>query len=166
MKNNLNSFLATWFGIGNAPIAPGTFASLLSLPLGYIIHNAFGSLMLGIISMFVFVGGIWITDLYIEMNQSADKDPKEVVIDEVAGQWLMLAFMPPTLFGYALAFLLFRFFDIIKPWPISWLDKNFKNGFGVMVDDIAAAVFGIITYFLINELLLQHITPVFSWEPW
>lgn len=161
MRQTWTAFLATWFGSGNSPIAPGTMGSLAALPIGFLIHTAFGSMVLAVSALIIFIIGVWVTDIYLAMNKASD-DPKEVVIDEVSGQWLLLAFMPATLFGYALGFLLFRLFDIAKPWPISWVDNHVKHGFGVMLDDTLAALMGIGTYLLLEPFVLQHITTVFS----
>ena len=77
-------------------------------------------------------------------------DPKEVVIDEVAGVWLVMFFFPQTIIGYLAGFILFRIFDIWKPFPISWIDNKVGGGLGIMLDDILAAVFAIIVgYFTI-----------------
>ena len=161
MKQSWSAFLATWFGSGNSPIAPGTMGSLAALPIGFVIHSAFGATVLAVSALIIFIIGVWVTDSYMHINKLSD-DPKEVVIDEVSGMWLLLAFVPPTFFGYALAFLLFRFFDILKPWPISWVDAHIKDGFGVMIDDTMAAVMGIVAYLILEPLILRHITPVFS----
>ena len=72
---------------------------------------------------------------------AAKNDPKEIVIDEVAGQWLALAVVPPDVLLYALGFLLFRAFDVMKPWPAGLIDRRLKSGLGVMLDDVAAAVY-------------------------
>jgi phosphatidylglycerophosphatase A len=140
-----SSYIATWFGAGNAPKAPGTWGSLAALPLGYILHEAYGSTALLIAAFITFVVGVVATDRYMaEANITGD--PKEVVIDEVSGMWLVLAFVPMTLTGYAIAFALFRFFDILKPFPISWADKHIKGAFGVMLDDTLAGIAGIVVY--------------------
>ena len=72
------------------------------------------------------------------------EDGSPIVIDEVAGQWIALAGMPVTPVAALLGFVLFRFFDIIKPWPIKWLDQKVHGGFGIMIDDVIAGVFGLI----------------------
>lgn len=152
MKQSWSSFIATWFGSGNAPIAPGTMGSLAALPIGYVIHAAYGSGVLVVMALLTFIIGVWVTDIYMEIHKRTD-DPKEVVIDEVSGQWLLLAVMPLNIQGYVLGFLLFRFFDILKPWPISWADQHVKGGFGVMIDDTMAAMMGIALYFIIGLML-------------
>jgi phosphatidylglycerophosphatase A len=95
------------------------------------------------------------------MKQSGKHDPGEIVIDEVAGIWLVFCIMPlmwmqpPTsliLWLYAAGFMAFRFFDIVKPWPISWVDRKVKGGFGVMVDDAVAALFACVTLGALGHL--------------
>ena len=126
-------------------MAPGTWGSLAALPIGYILQEAYGNTALIVAALLSFIIGVVATDRYMA-ESNLQGDPKEVVIDEVSGMWLVLAFVPMTLTGYAIAFILFRFFDILKPWPISWADKHIKGGFGVMFDDTLAAVAGIGVY--------------------
>ena len=79
-----------------------------------------------------------------------NSDPSQIVVDEVAGQLITLMFIPPETIWYIFGLILFRFFDIKKPWPIGWLDKNVEGGMGIMLDDIIAGIFaGVI-------LLLSH----------
>jgi len=75
------------------------------------------------------------------VRDSGAEDPGAVVIDEIAGQWLALLAVEPTLVGYAVGFALFRAFDILKPWPVSWADCNVTGGIGVMLDDVLAAAY-------------------------
>ncbi len=134
--------LATWFGSGYAPFAPGTFGSLFALPIGWALANEGGLVALAIATVVVFLIGIWAANAY--MAQAGEHDPGPVVIDEVAGQWLTMLPMAAMLTwqGLLVAFILFRVFDIWKPWPISWADKNIEGGLGVMVDDIMAGIAG------------------------
>lgn len=135
-------WLATWFGCGFMKPAPGTWGSLGALPFGIIIYGAGGlwGLTLGII--LVSLIGYWASARFEQA--SATHDNKMIVIDEVAGQWLTLL---PALFYWGLnpiaitaAFLLFRLFDVTKPWPISYIDKNVGGALGVMLDDILAGL--------------------------
>ena len=139
------SLLATWFGSGLLPKAPGTWGSLAALPCAIVIATLAGPWGLLAAVLAVTVAGLWAADVYTA--RSADNDRGEVVIDEVAGQWLALvpAALDPRL--YAVAFLAFRFFDIVKIWPANWLDRNLKGGRGIMLDDLAAGVYaGALTY--------------------
>lgn len=157
MTPSVATLLATWFGAGRSPVAPGTTGSLAALPFAYAIHLGIGSGALMIASLCALVLGVWVSNIHIRTHATG-KDPKEIVIDEVAGQWLVLAFMPPTLAGYALGFVLFRLFDILKPWPVSWIDERVEGGLGVMLDDIAAAIMGIALYLCVEAALPEHVT--------
>ena len=140
--------LATWFGSGLLPKAPGTWGSLAALPLAWIIHACFGWTVLVGATLAVFALGVWASNGYLA--RIGGEDPGAVVIDEVTGQWLTLvpaAYLSPNspdLMAYLVAFALFRLTDIFKPWPASWADKNIKGGLGIMVDDIIAAIYSAI----------------------
>lgn len=129
--------LLSWFGSGYSPKAPGTAGSLASLPFAWYIATAWGPQSLILAGFIAFVIGVAVAHITPE----AKKDPGWVVIDEVAGQWLTLAVVPPDLILYAVGFLLFRIFDIFKPWPIRTLEQKVPGALGVMIDDVAAAVY-------------------------
>jgi phosphatidylglycerophosphatase A len=133
--------IATLFGIGRAPVAPGTWASLVALPLAWGIMAIGGVTLLGLWAFLAAAFGIWACDIYV--RESGKSDPSECVIDELAGQWIACLAAPLSLAGYALAFILFRLFDIWKPWPISAAERA-KGGLGVMLDDLVAGVFAAI----------------------
>lgn len=195
--------IATWFGIGKMPFAPGTWGSLFTFPLFIASHflliyadskEEFINLYLVFVGM-IFLIGMWATKIY--MDKTGRHDPKEVVIDEVAGQILVFfaAFVPiaeslgifnafyesdvntasaefvvqvftdsPIAMPYIIAssaiylicFILFRIFDIWKPWPIGFCDKNIKGSFGVMFDDLFAAMYAIVALYCI-WLLISYI---------
>jgi phosphatidylglycerophosphatase A len=128
--------IATWFGVGLMPGAPGTFGSLAALPFAWAIMSYLGLLGLVVAIVVVFLAGVWASGRYARARGIAD--PGSVVVDEVVGQWLTLVLVPPDLIAYAIGFALFRAFDMIKPWPISALDRSVKGGFGVMLDDLLA----------------------------
>ena len=136
--SDLRILLATWFGSGYAPKAPGTAGSLLALPFGWGIAHFGGQTWLGIATVIVTLIGVWVANAY--MAQAGEHDPGPVVIDEVAGQWLAMLPLAAAINWQIIliAFVLFRLFDIVKPWPISWADKNIKGGLGVMLDDVLA----------------------------
>lgn len=75
------------------------------------------------------------------LRATGTEDPKEVVIDELVGQWIALSILPTTITGFAIGFVAFRFFDVVKPWPVSFFDRKVKNAFGVMMDDVAAGLY-------------------------
>jgi phosphatidylglycerophosphatase A len=134
--------LATWFGIGLLPIAPGSWASLAALPFAWGIRSLFGFAGLAAASAVAFCVGWWACG--VVAKASAVEDPGAVVIDEVAGQWLVLLAAPRDLLAYALAFLLFRLFDSWKPWPARWADRHVKGGLGIVLDDLLAAVYAVL----------------------
>lgn len=134
--------LATWFGCGLLPKMPGTWGSLAALPLGWIIVYFSGSIGLLIAAAAVFAIGCWASG--VVERASGIKDAQFIVIDEVAGQWIALAPAPLLPLPYIAGLLLFRFFDIAKPFPIRWIERSFPGGFGVMADDIAAAIYAAI----------------------
>ncbi len=138
---------ATWFGVGYLPKAPGTWGSLAALPLAWGLQVMGGNMALigGIIAVFAL--GLWSSGIFMGLSKS--HDPGAIVIDEVAGQWIvLLAAIPglgaqtPDLVLYAIGFFLFRLFDVLKPWPISLADKKIGGALGVMVDDVLAGMAG------------------------
>jgi phosphatidylglycerophosphatase A len=134
------AWLATWFGAGLLPKAPGTWGSLAALPPGLLLLWLGGPMLLVAAIMVISVAGVWASERYAETV--GHDDPGAVVIDEVAGQWLAL--LPCAAFGLmeiALAFLLFRAADILKPWPASWADRTIPGGLGIMADDWIAGVY-------------------------
>ena len=141
--------ISTWFGAGLMPKAPGTWGSLAALPFGWLIVSQWGYTALAVASLLVFLVGCWSSSAYVSMT--GREDPGEVVVDEVAGQWIVLLAAPLDPIAYVGAFLLFRFFDILKPWPVSMADENIKGGFGIMFDDVLAGVYGVAVLALILE---------------
>ena len=138
--------LATWFGVGLLPKAPGTWGSFAALLMGYVIITCGGVALLVISIFLIFTIGIWASN--VTSNELELNDPSEIVIDEVVGQWIPLLIIPPSIILYILAFLLFRLFDIWKPWPISWADKQIKGGLGIMLDDVFAGIFAAVILWL------------------
>ncbi len=134
--------LATWFGIGRLRPAPGTLGTLAAIPFGLALQYIYGipALIVGIIAMFAL--GVYVSNKYNEAE--GEDDSSSIVIDEVVGIWIagIPAMTNITLWIYA--FLLFRLFDIWKPWPVSYLDREVKGGMGVMLDDVAAGVLALL----------------------
>ena len=133
----LAKLAATWFGVGLAPVAPGTWGSLAALPFAWAIAWAAGSWALVPAAAALFLLG-WAASERV-VGAGAASDPGYVVIDEVVGQWLTLAVAPLDPWAYGLGFLLFRIADILKPWPAGWADRTVKGGLGIMLDDVLAA---------------------------
>jgi len=133
--------LGTWFGAGLLPGMPGTWGSLAALPCAWVIRSMWGVAGLAIAAAIIFAVGCWAAGTIVKA--SGVQDPAEIVIDEVAAQWLVLLPAPLDPLAYALAFLLFRIFDIWKPWPVRWADRHVKGGLGIMLDDLLAAVYAV-----------------------
>lgn len=134
--------LATWFGAGLLRGAPGTWGSLAALPCAVVIVWAFGELGLLAAAALACVVGVWASAEVA--RRSGEEDSGAIVIDEVAGQWLVLVPVALDLKYYALAFLLFRAADIFKPWPASWADRlrgPVRGPVGVMLDDVFAGLY-------------------------
>jgi phosphatidylglycerophosphatase A len=136
------ALIATGCGIGLLRPAPGTWTSLAALPIGWLIQMRFGAPGLVLAASITFVLGCWAAARVAE--KSGIFDPGFVVIDEIAAQLLILAAAPLDWRFYLAAFLLFRLFDIWKPFPVNWLDRTIKGGFGIMLDDVAAALYALI----------------------
>ncbi len=139
LKKRTYLILTTWFGVGFSPWAPGTFGSLASLPFAFLIMETSGLFGIAIAAAVIFVIGAYAVDNYV--LQTGKKDPGEAVIDEVAGQFLPLLVAPYSIEGWIIAFILFRVFDIWKPWPCNWIDQKLSGGLGVMLDDVAAGTY-------------------------
>jgi phosphatidylglycerophosphatase A len=129
--------IVTLGGIGHAPYAPGTAGSMVALPFAWLIAYGAGRFALLLAAVIALAIGAWASELYTAQTKRAD--PSECVVDELAGQWIACAFAPTTLLGYGLAFLLFRLFDMWKPWPIRAVER-WHGGIGVMADDVVAAL--------------------------
>lgn len=133
--------LATCFGIGWIPLAPGTFASAAALPFGWLlVLLGWKTVLIG--ALLVTALGIWACGEH--GRKVGIYDPSECVLDEVAGQWFTLIPIALDARGadwrpYAMAFLLFRLFDILKPWPVSAVER-LPGGFGIMMDDVLAGL--------------------------
>jgi phosphatidylglycerophosphatase A len=139
--------LGTWFGAGLLPVMPGTWGSLAALPCAWAIGSLWGVAGLAIAAVIVFAVGCWAAGMIA--RTSGATDPRVIVIDEVAAQWLVLLPAPLDPLSYTAAFLLFRLFDIWKPWPIGWADRRVHGGFGIMLDDLLAAVYAVLVLLML-----------------
>jgi phosphatidylglycerophosphatase A len=144
------SQIATVFGVGRSPAAPGTAGSLVALPVAWLLAMWGGRFVLLLAAIFVLAIGSWACEIYV--RKTGKEDPPECVIDEVAGQWIVCAFAPLSLPAYALAFALFRLFDILKPWPINWVERNTPGGLGVMLDDVVAGLMACVIIVALAQL--------------
>lgn len=131
-------FIALGFGAGLSPKAPGTVGTLVAFPFYFLLAD---SPFFWLWAAAFMVIGVWACG--VAGRALGEHDHGGLVWDEVAAFLCVLPFAPATLWGYALAFALFRLFDIWKPFPIGWFDARVKGGFGVMLDDAIAAVFAI-----------------------
>ncbi|WP_127112188.1 phosphatidylglycerophosphatase A family protein [Shimia sediminis] len=148
----MSKLIATVFGVGHIRPAPGTWGSAAGVLMALALHYAGGFPLLAVATLLVFLLGWWAT---AEATRGAeDHDPSEIVIDEVAGQWIALLIVsfgawhagldPLKLYpGWIAGFILFRFFDITKPWLVGWADRR-GDALGVMLDDVVAGIFAAI----------------------
>jgi phosphatidylglycerophosphatase A len=140
---------STWFGTGLLPVAPGTFGSLAAIPLGI------GMAYLGVgqrVLVFALVVTVAIWASGRSQKLLARHDPSVVVIDEVAGYLLTVFLLPPAWLNLVMGLIFFRFFDIVKPYPVKRLE-SLKGGIGIVMDDLAAGIYA----FLVTKLILSFI---------
>ena len=163
MINQINLFFVTFFGVGFIKFAPGTFASIITTILLFIsfhLLNISSDIILIFLFFILFYAFYAISSFIKKISK---KDPKEVVIDEVIGQSIPIYLYEishatskqfnDALVFYVIIFILFRFFDIVKPFPINYFDKKFKNTFGVIFDDICAGLY--VVLILIIYMILK-----------
>ena len=131
-------FLAFGFGSGAAPTAPGTFGTLAAIPIYLLIAPLSLWVYLAIVVVMTILG-IWLCD--VTSKDMGVHDHSGIVWDEFVGYLITMAAAPPGWLWVVAGFFLFRFFDVLKPWPISWIDKHVKGGWGIMLDDIVAGIF-------------------------
>jgi phosphatidylglycerophosphatase A len=144
-------FIAFGAGAGLAKRAPGTWGTIATLPIYLLCHQLGGLAAVAAAGVLIFIIGIWASSVTGRALGVADHGG--IVVDEVAAFLLVLAAVPFTWHWVAVAFLLFRVFDITKPWPINVADRRIKGGFGVMFDDLLAAVYSILCLLLLQKFL-------------
>ena len=145
------ALVATWFGVGLAPIAPGTWGSLAALPIGWLTLAYGGPGALALLFCLTAAAGTWASSVIVARGRV--RDPGLIVVDEVAAMFLTLIVTPLTWPGFLVAFLAFRLADIVKPFPANWCDRNVHGGVGVMLDDLVAALYaGAATWLLTGYL--------------
>ena len=142
IKKKISFVLATFFGVGYSPIAPGTVGSFVTLPMAFALSFLGGWPLLLSVALFIYIAGVWTTRTVLKYTPH---DPSFVVIDEVVGQLLTFTLIsdiyPLGVLWLAGGFAAFRFFDILKPWPVSYFDKKWENASGVMMDDVMAGFY-------------------------
>jgi len=144
-------FLAFGLGSGAAPKAPGTFGTLAAVVI-YLLLPAMSWPVYAMMLVVSFAAGVWLCG-----KTSADigeHDHGGIVWDEFVGYWLTMFLAPPGLLWIVTGFVLFRIFDILKPWPIRWLDRHVQGGFGIMIDDVLAGVFALACLQLLAVLII------------
>ena len=158
MLNNINFLFVTLFGIGKIKKIPGSFASLATtIFLFFLFHVLnFSPEIILIFVIIIFFISLYAVNIFIK--DLDNKDPKEIVIDEFIGQSIPICLYEiahegpketdQVLTFYFIMFILFRIFDIVKPYPVSYYDKNFKNSFGVVMDDVAAGLYVVAVFVL------------------
>jgi phosphatidylglycerophosphatase A len=149
VKRGLATVLATWFGCGFVPLAPGTAGTLAAVPLYLVLRSSGPAAVLFVATVLALVG-IWAADHVIA--KTGLKDPQIVVIDEVVGVLVTLAASGPTWTSVVLGVVLFRIFDQWKPWPARALEA-LPGGLGVVMDDVAAGVWGAVVLTIIGVRL-------------
>jgi phosphatidylglycerophosphatase A len=148
--NRFVVILATGFGVGYSPFAPGTLGTLIAIPVYYFLSEIPSPLYEITLIGFFFLS-VW-------LSENAEiffgkKDDQRIVIDEVVGFLITMLWIPKSIRFVVIGFFLFRFFDILKPFPIRRLEKRFKGGFGVVLDDVAAGVYANIVLRLIYGII-------------
>ena len=155
MFKTINYLFVTCFGIGSFRFAPGTITSLVTTIFLYSLFHIvnLSSNIILLILFLVFIYSFYAVSEYIRYNEN--KDPKEIVVDEFIGQSIPIYLYEishgteksadEAMIFYFICFVLFRFFDIAKPFPVSYFDKNFKNSFGVVMDDVCAGFYVVLS---------------------
>ena len=155
MIKTINTLFVTMFGLGKIPKIPGTFGSLATIFILYVLFHKLNlsSNLILVVLIIIFIYSFLAVASYIKDNEN--KDPKEVIIDEFIGQSIPIYLYEishgtvksadEAIIFYSLCFVLFRFFDIVKPFPVSFFDKNFKNSFGVIMDDVCAGFYVVLS---------------------
>jgi phosphatidylglycerophosphatase A len=142
--------LATGFYLGKIPFAPGTWGTLLGIPVVWIMSRGHSDVRYMILVVVLILVASFIAELH-ERN-TGGHDPAEIVIDEVAGYAVAMTMLPETWQSYVAAFVVFRIFDILKPFPINRIDERVKGGLGTVLDDVAA---GLVTNVILQVVFMQ-----------
>ena len=164
----LNTLFVTMFGLGKIPKIPGTFGSLATVIILYIFFHILdlSSNLILLILVIIFIFSF--SAITAHTKDIENKDPREIIIDEFIGQSIPIYLYEishgtekssdEAIFFYGVCFILFRFFDILKPFPVSFFDKNFKNSFGVIMDDVCAGfyvVLSLICFMVLSSYFIQ-----------
>ena len=155
MIKNLNTLFVTMFGLGKINPIPGTYGSLATVIILYIFFHVLDLSSNSILICLIIISIFSFSAVAIYIKDNENKDPKEVIIDEFIGQSIPIYLYEishgtektsnEAIIFYGICFVLFRFFDILKPFPVSYFDKNFKNSFGVIMDDVCAGFYVVLS---------------------
>lgn len=144
-------FLSLGFGSGLLPKAPGTFGTLAAIPVYLLMAHYLTSITYALATLAMLVIGIWICG--ITERALGTHDHGSIVWDEIVGLLITMYLAPLAWWTILLGFLFFRLFDILKPFPISWLDRNMRGGLGTMIDDVVAGILAWISLQLVLWVL-------------
>ena len=155
MIKTINTLFVTMFGLGKIPKIPGTFGSFATVIILYFFFHIFNLSSTFILTLLVLIFVLSFSAVANHIKGNKNKDPKEVIIDEFIGQSIPIYLYEishgtekspnEALIFYGVCFVLFRFFDIAKPFPVNFFDKNFKNSFGVIMDDVCAGFYVVLS---------------------
>lgn len=148
--HSFSGFLAFGFGSGLSPFAPGTMGTLVAIPFIFLLRGL-GPVGFWLALVALFLVGVWLCN--VVSRKLGVHDHGGIVWDEMVGYWLTAAFIPLQWPWLLAAFVLFRIFDILKPWPIRQLDEKVSGGFGIMIDDVVAALFAVLLLALAQSYL-------------
>lgn len=143
-------FLAFGFGSGAMPFAPGTFGTLVAIPV-FLLFSGLTLWLYLLLTAVMLLLGIWLC--HVTAHDLGVHDHSGIVWDEIVGYLITMIAAPPTWQTIVLGFVLFRIFDILKPWPIGWVDKRVQGGLGIMLDDVLAGIFAA----LVLQMMLQMV---------
>ena len=152
----ISKIFVTIFYLGYSKIIPGTIGSLISFIIIYLAHISLNKIYLYILFIIFFILSLFLINFYQKTIKKIDSS--EIIIDEFLGVFIIFLFFDyysniNIYFFFFIGFLLFRFFDIYKPFPINWIDKKIKNSFGVIFDDIVAGIYSSVGLIIINEII-------------
>lgn len=136
-KELATEIFATWFYLGKSPLIPGTVGTIGAIPLVWLFYS-FGNYNYMVASSLLTLAAVMAATLYEE--KLGVHDSSQIVIDEVAGFVIAMTWLPMTWQAFAIGLLVFRLLDILKPFPIGWLERRIEGGLGVVVDDVAAGI--------------------------
>ena len=143
--------LAVGLGSGMSPIMPGTMGSAMAIPL-WLLFDGLQPFLYWVLIVVAFIFGCFVCQKTSEDTHTHDSG--HIVWDEFVGMWITLFFIPQiSVLWIAIAFVAFRVFDMAKPWPIRWFDKRVPGGFGIMVDDVIAAIFSSLTVYALTFII-------------